>query len=347
MIDQSTPLETIPASSGQSRFAPHHIALIIMWLLATITLVPMLAGGVRNTGQFRVERTMLHIGYVGALLWYLVRSGPSLAQLPDVRPFMLKGWGFGRLIPVLVLASILLLTFFGGEGITMPLMMIAVLWILVVWRREIRLRPIVLGFALAVIATLGGLPFWSNGLIAKPAFVVLLIYVPPMFVAGGLLLQRTGLGGSQIHAGRYWKAGGSFLWGCLLFIPLGLTNAASGSPGLGITWVNRPWMPVSLPWFSGITEEMWFRLFLVGLCTFLVRPAFGKRPALAVIFSVLFSAITFGMGHGGTLMDRFLITGLLYGLPMAVVFVRRDLEHAIGAHYMINMIPWVMVFLEA
>jgi hypothetical protein len=139
---------------------------------------------------------------------------------------------------------------------------------------------------------------------------------------------------------------GSFLWGCLLFIPLGLTNAAAGSPGPGMTWVTRWWIPLSQPWFSGIAEEAWFRLFLVSLCYLLLRPAFSKRPAIAVVCAVLFSAITFGLGHGGTLLERFLITGLLYGLPMAVIFARRDWEHAVGAHYMINMIPTLMVFLE-
>jgi hypothetical protein len=28
------------------------------------------------------------------------------------------------------------------------------------------------------------------------------------------------------------------------------------------------------------------------------------------------------------------------------VFARRDWEHAVGAHYMVNMIPLVIVFLE-
>lgn len=60
---------------------------------------------------------------------------------------------------------------------------------------------------------------------------------------------------------------------------------------------------------------------------------------------MLFSAIVFGLGHGRTL-ERFLTTGLLYGLPLAVVFVRRDWEHAVGGHWVINMIPWVTVWLE-
>ena len=62
--------------------------------------------------------------------------------------------------------------------------------------------------------------------------------------------------------------------------------------------------------------------------------------------SVLFSGVVFGLGHSGGLVDNFYL-GLLFGVPLAVLFVRRDWEYAVGAHYMINFIPWVMVFLEA
>jgi hypothetical protein len=83
----------------------------------------------------------------------------------------------------------------------------------------------------------------------------------------------------------------------------------------------------------------------VSLCYLLLRPAFSKRPAWAVVSAVLLSVTTFGLGHNRAL-DRYLTTGLLYGLPVAVTFARRDWEHAVGAHYMINLIPWVMVYLE-
>ncbi len=346
MKEESKSLLTFLGVDKRVLFTPHGIALITIWLLTTVSLVVMLFSGVRNTGQFLVERYILQAAYVLTLFWYLIRTDPPVKQLPDLSPLLLPKLRTGKLIPVIVVA-LLLVAEFADQGILLPLLMLATIWILIAWRREIRLPPVLLGLAVTIIAFVGGLPFYQNQSIGNVEFIVLLIFVMPMFVAGGLLSKRTGLLGSQLYAGRYGKAVVSFLWGCLLFIPLGLTNAAAGSPGPWMTWVTRWWMPLSQPLFSAIVEETWFRLFLVSLCYFLLRPAFNKRPAVALVCAVLFSAITFGLGHGGTLLDNLLITGLLYGLPMAVIFAWRDWEHAVGAHYMINMIPTLMVFLEA
>ena len=345
MTEKSKAPETPPELNKRVLFAPHRIALITMWLLTTVSLVIMLSRGVRNTDQFRVERYILQVAYVAALFWYLIRTGPSVKQLPDLSPLLLPKLRIGKLIPVIVIA-LLLVAEFSGQGIVLLLLMLATIWILIVWRREIGLPPILLGLAVATIAFLGGLPAYQNQFIGKVVFVGLLVFVMPMFVAGRLLFKHTGLGGSQLYVGQYSKALKSFLLGCLLFVPFGLLNAATGSSGTGISWVTRWWMPFSLPWFSGIAEEVWYRLLLVTLCYFMLRPAFNKFPAVAVVLSVLFSGIVFGLGHGGNLMDRFLTTGLLYGLPMAVIYARCDWEHTVGAHYMINMIPWIMVFLE-
>jgi len=334
-------------SNRQSRFALHHIVLIAVWLIVTVTLILMLWNGVRDSGQFRVQRYLLQMAYVAALLWYLGRAGSILNQLPEFSRPLWTGSSILRFIPVIGFVILFLLMAFSDEGLNILLlfMMIATIWILVAWRREIRLRSAVQGLALAVLALLGGLLILKNGFATESLIVLFSVFLPPMFLAGGLLINHTGLGGSQLHTGRYGKVLMSFLWGFLLFVPLGLSNAASGSPGSGITWVTEGWMPPVLPLFSGIAEEIWFRLLLIGLCFFLLRPAFRTRPVVAVVAAVVFSAITFGLGHGRTL-DAFLTTGLLYGLPMAIIYVKRDLEHVIGAHYMVNMVPWLMVFLE-
>ena len=194
----------------------------------TVSLLVMLFGGVRKTGQFRVERYILQAAYVLALFWYLFRTDPSVKQLPDLSPLLLPKLRIGKLIPVIVIA-LLLVAEFSGQGILLLLLMLATIWILIVWRREIGLPPILLGLAVATIAFLGVLPAYQNQSIGKVDFVGLLVILVPMFVAGGLLFKHTGLGGSQLYVGQYSKALKSFLLGCLLFVPFGLLNAANGS----------------------------------------------------------------------------------------------------------------------
>ncbi len=324
------------------------IALITTWLATTITMVVLLLGDVRNTGQFGILRYTLHTIYVLALLLYLWRTGPPTTRLPEIAPSVFPKWKYAGLIPGVGIALLFLLNIFtdDGESILTLLLIISTIWILIVWRRRIRLRMIVTGIVLALIILPIGLLFSGYGFISSTAVIVFLILVPLMFVAGGLLVERTGLSSVRLHSDSYKRIFQSFLWGCLMFVPLGLANAAAGSPGSGFSWVDQWWMPVWLPLFSGISEEIWHRLLLVTLIYFLLRPLLRKRALCAVFAAMLFSAITFGLGHGHTL-HNFLTTGMLYGLSMAVVFVKRDLEHAVGAHYMINMIPWLMVFLSA
>jgi hypothetical protein len=316
-----------------------------MWIVTTAAIAVMLFNDVRSTDQYKAVRHVLQAGYVAALLWYLSRSGPSVNQLPEIRPQVLPRRRVGAWIPVLVIALLFVLTFVSEQGasILMLLMVVATGLVLLAWRKEIRWRSVVQGLAVALIAFLAGSQMSDNGFIRRLVLYLLPVFSFPMYVAGGLLYERTRLGGIQLLAGQYGKAVKSVLWGGLLFIPSGLLNAAGGSPGPGITWVTKWWQPLWLPWFSGIAEESWFRLFLMGLCFFFLRPAFRSRPAVAVVATVFFSGITFGMGHGFTL-ERFLVTGLLYGVPMAAILARRDWEHAVGAHYMVNMIPWSMVY---
>ncbi len=337
-----------PTSGGGSSLAPPDLFLAAVWVIVSAAVVLMLAQGVRATDEHDAVRRLLQVGYVAALLWYLARRGPSIGRLPELAPCALLRWTGGVWLPVGILGLLLALTALSDDGfdILALLLIVATLWCLAVWWRAIRWRAVLQGLALAGAALLAGRPAAENGLISERAIILLAALAAPMYVAGGLLFERTRLGGAQLQAGRYAAALGGVLWGALLFVPLGLLNAADGAPEGDVGWVTEWWMPLSLPWFSGIAEETLFRLLLVGLCYYLLRPAFADRPVAAVVAAVLFSAVVFGLGHGRNL-DRLLSTGLLYGLPLAMVFARRDWEHAVGGHYMINAVSWLMAFLES
>jgi hypothetical protein len=334
----------LPKATG---FVPHRIVLIILWLITTVSMIVMLMQGVRDTHRFSTARYALLVAYAVALLWYLARTGHSVNQLPEIRPQVLPRWRYGPWIPTLgiawLFATIAVSDY--GSPLLLLLLLVASVWMIAAWRREISLRLVIQGVVIAVLAFAAGMPMLKNGFVSQTAGY-LSILAAPMYVAGGLLFRHTSLGGMQLLAKQYLPALRSFLWGCLLFVPHGLANAAGGSlRGSSFAWVSEWWMPFSLPWWSGTWEETWFRLVLVGLCYWLLRPVFHKRLALAVLAAALFSGISFGLSHSRTL-DSFLTTGLLYGVPFAILFARRDWEHAVGAHYMVDMIPWVMVLLR-
>ena len=319
--------------------------LVVAWIVAAGAVGWMLIGGVRESEAYAAVRHLLHLGYAVALLWFLWRGEPRPGELPELDPPLLPRTPYGAWIPVVVMGLLLGLAVLSddGEDLLMLSLMLASIWTLVAWWRRIRLRAVIQGVTLAGVACLAGMPAASHGLISWRAIMLLSVLAAPMYVAGGLLVEHTRLGEVRLAAGRYAEAGLGFLRGCLLFVPLGLVNAADGGPGDDIGWVTEWWMPFSLPWFSGIAEEIWFRLFLIGLAYFFLRPATEGGSVPAIVAAVLFGSIVFGLGHGRDLAT-FVTTGFLYGVPMAAVFVRRDWEHAVGAHYMVNLVSWIMVY---
>lgn len=233
-----TPLSDARA---QSLLAPSRLALMVMWIVVTGATVVMLLQDVRSTDEYETVRFIMLAGYVGSLLFYLARSGPSANQLPKIHPQVLPRWRYGAWVPPLGIALMLTLIALSDDALgilTLP-MIVATVWILLAWRREVRLRSVVQGLALALIAYLAGLHMANNDSISKTALYLLPVLTLPMYVAGGLLFERTRLGGIQLLAEQYGDALKSVLWGGVLFVPLGLINAADGAPGSDVTWVTE------------------------------------------------------------------------------------------------------------
>jgi hypothetical protein len=192
MVNQSADSKPPPESPIQSWYAPHRLVLSILWLVTTVAIVTMLWDGVRDTDRYNVVRHVLHASYVVALLWYLGRSGASTNQLPELRPLIFPRWRYGPWIPALGIAVIFALTTISnnGVGILLLLLIVGTVWILMAWRREIRLRTVIQGLALTLIAYFAGLPLLNNGFAGKTFFYLFLVLATPMYVAGGLLFDN-------------------------------------------------------------------------------------------------------------------------------------------------------------
>jgi hypothetical protein len=175
-----------------------------MWLVTTVAIITMLWLDVRDTGRYSLVRNILNVGYVAALLWYLARSGPSISQLPKIRPFVFQRWKYGPWIPVLGLILIVTLIALSDDGLLILILVsvIATVWILLVWRREIKLRAVIQALAVALFAYLGSLRL-LDGFFSETLFYLLLMFAAPMYIAGGLLVTRSGLGGVQLWANQY------------------------------------------------------------------------------------------------------------------------------------------------
>lgn len=85
----------------------------------------------------------------------------------------------------------------------------------------------------------------------------------------------------------------------------------------------------------GIAEETWARLFLTTFCYALLRPTTNQRPRRAVVVAVLVGALVHSFAHTGIDPLGLVIGGLLYFVPAALLFIKRDLEQAIGYHFLI------------
>jgi hypothetical protein len=327
--------------SVDRRVASGRVVLILAWLAAAVSLAVILVSG-GGTDRFGAVRAAIHAAYVAALLWYLARSGPSMAILP-ASPLGPAADGRAGRIAAAAAAVVLCLAGLIEPGLALLLFAASALIVLVAWRRQITGRAVLLGLAVSGLAFVtGGLAFWRHDFVAKPMLAFALVAIPFMFVAGALLVTRTGLGAVRVLDSRPAEAGRSFASGFLMFVPLALANAA-GPARPGLTWVTAWWQPIALPVWSATVEETIFRLLLVCLLFALAQPVLRHAPAAAGL-AVLFSAATFGLAHGQT-VGNLLGAGLGYGLPMAIVFVRRDWEHAVGAHYATNFAPWVMALL--
>jgi membrane protease YdiL (CAAX protease family) len=99
-----------------------------------------------------------------------------------------------------------------------------------------------------------------------------------------------------------------------------------------------------------IYEEIVFRFFVLALCFYLLRSS--RSPRLVSLVALVLAVVPHSLNH---LPDLFLenpmmglamlvATSLLFGLPMAVLQIKKNLESAIAFHWLIDFARFLFGF---
>lgn len=167
------------------------------------------------------------------------------------------------------------------------------------------------------------------------------------YLGGALLFQGHQAPRVAAFAASPADVGRSLVLGIALATPLAIVNnlyffVTSGSIAFQNPLLSA-WAAVS----PGVHEEVIFRFFVLALCLTLLRRTTARRSALLV--AVFLAVVPHSLNH---LPDLFLkqpvsgvilllATSLLFGLPMALLQLRRNLEAAISFHWFIDSIRFL------
>lgn len=158
---------------------------------------------------------------------------------------------------------------------------------------------------------------------------------------GGIVIMRWG--GPvplRLARGEWHKAVWGVVFGALIGIPLAVLNLFANS------WTQAQPMIWQNPLAAGldalqpaVLEEVVYRFALLGLLWLILRSAF---PRQAVWISGLLVILIHSYGHYSELLVQSpvvalgmgAVMGLIWGVPLTILASRRDLESAIGFHWM-------------
>jgi hypothetical protein len=254
-----------------------------------------------------------------------------------------------RLLGVIVLiafAAALAVVVLGNGWWLLALSVVPAVGVLLACRAQLAPRVWVAGGAVAAAMLAIEAVFRENVL----GGLVLGSVIAPQVMAGLVLLESSRLARVWSLEGRPLAAGRAFALGCLLAVPPALMNVSGMTAemaGAAEASFRSAWM-VLYALQPALLEEAWARLFLLPLLFVTFRSASGSTTGRAVFAALLASVVVHGLAHAPqsiASVTNALFTALVYGVPLALLFLRRGLESAIGYHFFIDFVRFGYVIL--
>ena len=213
-------------------------------------------------------------------------------------------------------------------------------------RRSITFQPVLLGLVLAVLSALSHWLHdpslsWSlqEGLAVWACFLAALVLFKPQEVFSVPAFQPP-LG----------KITTSLVLGVILAIPLALINNLYFYLNTGAVHFQNLIYSAFEALSPAIHEEIIFRFFVLAFSLSLLR--YSPHRRLVMLTAICLAVIPHSLNH---LPDLFLeaptmavtllvLTSILFGLPMAVLQIKRNLETAISFHWLIDFARFLFGF---
>lgn len=338
---QKTPQVTIAG------FAPKIGNCFFITICAFWGISSLLMGTALLMGR---EQNILHVigmlggtGYIIALIVALLRSSPYADELPDVGQIVSLPKSYeGMLTLITLLCGSLFFTtgiLWKNGWLMLPFCFAIALFFIALFRKEITRRMI-----------LGGLTMGFSIFLVEQIMnfnpqqaLYLSLGIIPLSIAGFWLLERSRLSAFHLLGGDYRSSAKSFGLGCVLAIPPALLNVimALGSEPSEFDLMFDRWWKAFYAFQPGILEEAWARLFLTTFLYVLLRPVGAQRPRHALAAVILLATLMHGLAHYPASISEpisAVFISLMYGIPLTLLYIKRDFEHAVAYHFFIDFV---------
>ncbi len=244
--------------------------------------------------------------------------------------------------------AVLLLVGMAGSFVLLGLVMAAAAVLLYGHERPRPAELLVAG-ALGIVAAVAGVvDGWARSDV--PGALVGVLQLPLVvlsLLAGWQLSRRSGLARAGIGRVVALSDGArpalrDFGLGLVLCLPWALGNVVNGAPDGDD--IRTAWHPLAAALQPGIAEEAWARALLIpALFAVFSRTA---RAGTALPAAVLISSYWFAYLHAPGDPMVILGIGTLYAIPMALLWMRRGLEAAIGFHVGVDLARYTAAYLS-
>ncbi|MCX7710847.1 MAG: CPBP family glutamic-type intramembrane protease [Clostridia bacterium] len=215
---------------------------------------------------------------------------------------------------------------------------LSALVILIFKRKDVDFRAIGTAVILALINGLS-IYFRIGGLVNAIEEGFIIIFT---LLAGVILFKEASEFRIAVFEGGTKRILGSILWGIAFSLPLCILNNLYFYFTNGIVEFENIFSSAFFALNPGISEEIIFRFFIMAVCVYSLKGTASKR--MIFFIATFLGVVPHSLNHlpdlfmmnPGAAVFMLVATSLLFGLPMAWLQWKRNLETAISFHWFID-----------